>query len=114
MGRERRKAHCGVRMTGGRVIEFQHSRIAPEERRAREAFYGSMAWIVDGLRRSRDRERLHASLAIVCRTPLICIASPSRCALLRDWAASHADVFLDLYQRPLIMTDGPIGAVRET
>lgn len=85
-----------VRMTDGRVIEFQHSRIAPEERRAREAFYGSMVWIVNGQRRSRDRERLHASLAIVSRTPLICIASSSRCALVRDWATSQADVFLDL------------------
>jgi hypothetical protein len=54
-----------------------------------------MVWIVDGTRRSRDRERLHASLAVALRTPLICIASPSRSALLRDWAASGVDVFFD-------------------
>lgn len=85
-----------VLMPDGRVIEFQHSRIAPDERRAREAFYGSMVWIVDGTRRSRDRESFHACLAIALQTPLICTASPSRCALLRDWAASGVDVFLDL------------------
>lgn len=88
-----------VQLKDGRVIEFQHSRIAPEERRAREAFYGSMVWIVDGTRRSKDRERLHTSLTVVLRTPSICVASPKRCALLRDWAASGVDVFIDLQDR---------------
>lgn len=46
-----------VKTDNGLVIEFQHSYIKPEERRAREAFYGDMAWVVDGARRKRDRQR---------------------------------------------------------
>jgi competence protein CoiA len=31
-------------------MEFQHSRLHPDERIAREAFHRNMVWIVDGLR----------------------------------------------------------------
>lgn len=41
----------------GLVLEFQHSAIKSEERRAREEFYGNMIWIVDGTRLKRDAPR---------------------------------------------------------
>lgn len=41
----------------GLVIEFQHSRIEPEERRKREDFYKNMVWVVDGTRLKRDFPR---------------------------------------------------------
>ena len=43
-----------VRTPSGSVIEFQHSPISASERRARETFYGSMIWVVDGTRSKRD------------------------------------------------------------
>lgn len=46
-----------IRSPSGRVIEFQHSFLKSDERRAREAFYGDMLWVVDGMRRQRDRKR---------------------------------------------------------
>jgi hypothetical protein len=47
-----------VRAPSGLVLEFQHSAIKPEERRAREAFYGNMLWLVDGTRLKRDAPRV--------------------------------------------------------
>lgn len=44
-----------VRTEGGLVIELQRSGIGPEEVRAREAFYSSMVWVVDGRRSVVDR-----------------------------------------------------------
>ncbi|NAY93380.1 competence protein [Muricauda sp. JGD-17] len=41
----------------GLVIEFQHSRLNPEERRKREGFYKNMVWVVDGTRLKRDFPR---------------------------------------------------------
>lgn len=46
-----------IQTPSGRVVEFQHSFLNPDERRDREAFYGNMIWVVDGMRRQRDRER---------------------------------------------------------
>src|SRR5689334_11550820 len=33
-----------VKTSGGTVVEFQHSTIAADERRSREAFYDTMLW----------------------------------------------------------------------
>ena len=47
-----------VKTPDGWVIEFQHSFIAPEERRSRNAFYGKLVWVVDATRRIRDKTQL--------------------------------------------------------
>ncbi len=39
------------------VIEFQHSRLNPQERIIREAFYQNMIWVVDGTRLKKDYPR---------------------------------------------------------
>lgn len=39
------------------VIEFQHSRIDPQERISREKFYKNMVWVVDGTRLEKDYPR---------------------------------------------------------
>jgi competence protein CoiA len=50
------KKHIADVMTeSGMVIEFQHSHLEREEREARERFYQKMVWVVNGLRRKRDR-----------------------------------------------------------
>jgi len=46
-----------VRTEHGLTIEFQHSHLRPEERSAREVFYGNMLWVVDGSRLIRDLPR---------------------------------------------------------
>src|SRR5690606_34205659 len=46
-----------VKTEQGYVIEFQHSPIKLDERQAREDFYKKMLWIVDGTRRSTDKEK---------------------------------------------------------
>jgi len=46
-----------VRIGHGLTIEFQHSHLRPEERAARERFYGNMMWVVDGSRLKRDLPR---------------------------------------------------------
>ena len=43
-----------VRTSHNLVIEFQHSKIDPQERVSREKFYKNMVWIVDGTRREDD------------------------------------------------------------
>ena len=87
-----------VRTEAGCVIEFQHSYIKPEERRAREAFYRPLVWVVDGLRRPRDRARFlktwEEGAPVRRDSPFQRIWSGEG-ALLRDWRASTAGVFFD-------------------
>jgi len=42
----------------GLVVEVQHSHLDPVERRAREAFYRNMIWIVDGSRLKSNRKKI--------------------------------------------------------
>lgn len=81
------------------VIEFQHSYISPDERRLREAFYGRMVWIVDGLRRKNDLKQFTETLRDhghqVSQGPLIHGIFPSFSRLVDDWLSSRSPVFLD-------------------
>ncbi len=85
----------------GWVIEFQHSRIEPEERRSREEFYPKLIWVVDGLRRKRDRAGLqrawdnHYARSQAEDSPGRVVYSDDG-ALLRDWVGGRAHVFFDL------------------
>ncbi|AWO92430.1 competence protein CoiA [Bradyrhizobium diazoefficiens] len=47
-----------VRTSHGLVLEFQHSHLNPQERVARERFYGNMLWVVDCTRLKGDYPRL--------------------------------------------------------
>jgi len=94
-----------VKTHDGWVIEFQHSNIRPDERRSREAFYQSLIWVVDGMRRERDVAQFSRAWANgESPYPLSSkrrISSPDG-ALLRDWAGSRAHVFFDFGdERPL-------------
>lgn len=44
-----------VKTPSGLVIEFQRSTIHPDEIQAREAFYQTMIWVVDGCKNDADR-----------------------------------------------------------
>jgi len=87
-----------VKTEHGRVIEVQHSYLKPEERRAREAFYGSMVWVVDGLRRKNDVPqfiRALNSLRVIRPAPLTLMVPSDESAILKEWADSTVPVYLD-------------------
>ncbi len=88
-----------VKTDQGWVLEFQHSPIGPDERKAREAFYKKLVWIVDGARRKRDKSQFikaceHGRM-VVGQLNLSRIPIQEESALLRDWADSCVPVFFD-------------------
>ena len=88
-----------VRTAQGLVIEFQHSFLSDEERRAREAFHKKMVWVVDGRRRQRDRKKFLSELddgIAISQDPPIYSVRWTEGALLRDWATSRVPVYFDL------------------
>jgi hypothetical protein len=57
-----------------------------------------IVWVVDGLRRARDRAQFFASLGtakVVKGKPLTVLFPSNQGALLRDWAANRVPVFFD-------------------
>jgi competence protein CoiA len=89
-----------VKNDQGYVIEFQHSLIKPEERKARENFYKTMIWIVDGTRRLRDKDKFidvwEHSKRINNKVEVRKLWGYfDECALLRDWNGSSVPVFFD-------------------
>jgi competence protein CoiA len=87
-----------VKTESGVVLEFQHSHLHRNERESRENFYRRMVWVVDGLRRVRDKAKFIAFIraaTIVRLRPLIYSVTTNEGALLRDWAPSRVPVFFD-------------------
>jgi hypothetical protein len=87
-----------VKTESGVVVEFQHSFLRRDERESRENFYQRMIWIVDGLRRVRDRPRFFGALArapIAKAKPLTYSLWTDEDALLREWVDSRCAVFFD-------------------
>lgn len=87
-----------IKTKNGWVIEFQHSYLNPEERRARNNFYSKLIWVVDGTRRKRDIEQFSKTLN--SSTPFggklqIWRVHSHECVLLREWQDSHTPVFFD-------------------
>ena len=85
------------------VLEFQHSPIKPEERSSRNAFYSKIVWIVDGLRRERDKSQfqnvLNGSTGVIWGNITIhrvCIPAESK--LLNEWLSSGVPVFFDFQE----------------
>lgn len=88
-----------VKTQSDRVIEFQHSFLKAEERRAREDFYRKMVWVVDARRRKRDAEQLLKCIGpcVYGREPFILfVSNHEESALLRDWNVSPVPVYFDL------------------
>lgn len=105
-----------VKTADGRVIEFQYSAISPRERQSRENFYGSMVWVVNGMRRKRDRLSFEKSLRTIRRDPTVYSVDRGECALLRDWVGGSVDVFFDFESPSLwhLHPSGPNGPARLT
>lgn len=87
-----------VKTGDGWVLEFQHSRIAPDERLSREAFYEKLVWVVDGLRRKRDLSQFmrawNEGVPTAPGAPVSRVVADG-CALLSDWIDSPIPIFLD-------------------
>ena len=81
------------------VLEFQHSHIKPEERRSRNAFYPKLVWVIDGIRRQRDKPKFYRILeeyGLRNEDPRFKrIIGPDDCALIKEWHESNALVFFD-------------------
>lgn len=93
-----------VKTDQGWVIEFQHSRIEPEERRSRDNFYQKLVWVVDGARRIRDRKQFQNALnkgIPIGSNSRVWRIFPDECVLLGEWAGSNAPVFIDFGGDPL-------------
>jgi competence protein CoiA len=87
-----------VKTEHGWVLEFQYSHIKPEERRSRERFYPKLVWVVNGTRRTRDRQQFSnawESGLSVGNNSAVRRAFSDECAILREWASGPAPVFLD-------------------
>jgi len=95
------------------VIEFQHSNLKPKERRLRDAFYPKLIWVVDGMRRQRDKKQfqniIERSLRINCIPTdhnkiynlffeLREVRYPDECRLLAEWQSSTSLVFFDFHE----------------
>lgn len=88
-----------VKTEHGWAIEFQHSFLNPDERRTRDTFYTKLVWVVDGLRRARDKLQFNDALkgaVAVFNSPLILrLTLPVECRLLKEWSTCNAPVFFD-------------------
>ena len=80
------------------VLEFQHSLLTAEERRARNDFYSKLIWVVDGVRRKRDRTQFFKALEgkapIQPNFPMWTVFNRD-CTLLQEWSNSRVPVFFD-------------------
>ena len=94
-----------VRTGPGRVIEFQHSYLDPDERRSRNNFYPKLIWVVDATRRKRDSNQLLRAWndgRQLSPTLALRRAPSDDCNLLREWVGSNGPVFFDVgEQQPL-------------
>jgi hypothetical protein len=80
------------------VIEFQHSYLPPEERRARDAYYRKLVWVIDAARRKTDAAQFDKALQAgtpVGRSSNVRRVHLDDCRLLREWSASPAPIFFD-------------------
>lgn len=88
-----------VKTSSGWCIEFQHSPLNPEERRARNAFYDKLVWVVDGTRRPTDKKQfdkiIDKSILATGSKLIHHIAFPEECRLLREWHDNGIYVIFD-------------------
>ncbi|MDO8973877.1 hypothetical protein [Reyranella sp.] len=87
-----------VKTAHGQVLEFQHSNISDDERSSREAIYGQMCWVVDGMRSKNDRKKFVTALHLGRLVPgsfRTYIVPTGSSELLRKWENSQKLVMFD-------------------
>lgn len=86
-----------VRTEHGLIIEFQNSPIDPQERAARERFYGNMIWVVNGMRHKKQYCRFlegKMNLEPTSSKRFFLLANPEKW-LPAAWLESPAPVIFD-------------------
>jgi competence protein CoiA len=88
-----------VKTEAGWTLEFQHSSISPDERKARDDFYKKLFWVVDGLRVTQAKTRFSKALVNDALThryfPEIKVIPSKKVSLLQSWSNSNSHVILD-------------------
>lgn len=90
-----------VKTKNGYILEFQHSFLKSEERHSRNEFYGEkLVWIVDGLKRQKDKSQfdlfLKYAMPISQNSPILKLHSfIDECTLLKEWSECKVPVFFD-------------------
>lgn len=82
------------------VLEFQHSYLRSDERNSRIAFYNTLIWVVDGLRRKTDKVQFNrvlgeSSKAPVANVNIRKVSFPDESRLLKEWLNCGVPVFFD-------------------
>jgi competence protein CoiA len=96
--RTEEKHIADVRTSQGLTIEFQHSHLRPQERAAREEFYGDMVWLVDGRRLRRDLPRFKsgfASLRPLGGNTRVCVHPHPEELFPSAWLVGKVPVYFD-------------------
>ena len=94
-----------VKTDQGLVVEFQHSYLDPEERRARDAFYKKLVWVVNGARLKTGVTQFIKALNtgnIIMPQPRVVRIFPDECPLLQKWSETNAPVFFDFGEKSAI------------
>ena len=89
-----------VKTKNGWTLEFQHSFLNPEERRSRNTFYPKLLWVVDGLKRKKDKSQFQKilkeeSTAVNGKPYITQVRLPDECRLLKEWSNNSSLVFFD-------------------
>ena len=91
-----------VKTPHGWTIEIQHSPIDDEERKARNAFYKKIAWVVDGTKRKTDIKQLNKLLSsgvkLNTKIPTYAVDPNNDNRLLDEWHNNDSLVFFDFNQ----------------
>jgi hypothetical protein len=81
------------------VLEFQHSFLNQEERQSRDDFYPKLVWVVDGMRRLKDKKRFNDAIkdarTVNSSPPIYKIDFPDEFRIINEWYNSPNLVFLD-------------------
>lgn len=85
------------------VLEFQHSPIKVEEKFSRNVFYSKIVWVVDGMRRERDKLQFQNILNKSTNVKwgninVYRIDFPKESRLLSEWFNSSVPVFFDFQE----------------
>lgn len=105
-----------VKINDGLVLEFQHSYIKPEEVRSRNVFYSKLAWIVDGLRRIKDKPRFlkvveEGSVINLNKLHIHCVEFPEESRILKEWVDCKTPVLFDFHEPERLWFLIPISSI---
>lgn len=94
-----------VKTAHGWVLEFQNSPITNEERNARNAFYRTIVWVVNGSRLKRDKNQFFKAIENgmrICDSPQVSKVFSSESSLVEKWSSCQVPAFFDFGEDALL------------